>query len=159
MLNNQITIKRKRIHFGNCSPKLVEDTFPQNPVPEYLLSEFWIRQSFGGSFLSDTPHMQKDLPYLWPVTKTNISYYMLLWSTQRKIICSFDTTPCDKAWCPWKIHACMLSGETIPRDGTNLSGKQNMFIHSNRFQLNWKKHQLLSATQSIGVCVSVLKSI
>lgn len=64
MLNNQITIKYKRIHFGNCTPKLKEDTFPQNLVPEYLLSEFWTRRSFAGSFLSDTPHKQKDLPYL-----------------------------------------------------------------------------------------------
>lgn len=129
MLHNQITINCKRIHFGNCTPKLKEDAFPQNLIPEYLLSEFWTRRSFAGSFLSDILHMQKDSPYLWPVTKKTISCYMLLWSTQRKLICSFDTTPCDKVWCPWKIHACMLSGEMIPRDGTNLSGQQSIFTH------------------------------
>lgn len=35
-----------------------------------------------------------------------------------------DTVPCDKAWYPWKNHACRLSAEKIPQGETNLQKRK-----------------------------------
>lgn len=42
-------------------------------------------------------------------------------TSKRKVIGPYDATPCDKAWCPWRIHACRLSAGTSPPGETNLS--------------------------------------